>query len=199
MAINATSDEATGTVTLTHPDCPDLTFNPDTEAAAFLDWVQPLMPSDRAQSARIVRVKNRGMTDTDFPSVSRINLASNADVSAAMGQHISPLRWRCNIHFCSDTAWEEVDWVGNSIRVGEVELAVREPILRCLATTANPNTGLRDADTLGALNTNWGHQDFGIYAEVEMQVGLLISPERCYVSIKFCAAQFLSRVIRHQQ
>ncbi|MGB0534648.1 MAG: molybdenum cofactor biosysynthesis protein, partial [Paracoccaceae bacterium] len=36
---------------------------------------------------------------------------------------------------------------------------------RCLATTANPETGLRDADTLGILQT-WDHQDFCVYARV---------------------------------
>jgi uncharacterized protein YcbX len=41
-----------------------------------------------------------------------------------------------------------------------------EPIVRCLATTANPDTGLRDADTLSALNALSGHQDFGLYARV---------------------------------
>jgi hypothetical protein len=41
-----------------------------------------------------------------------------------------------------------------------------EPIGRCLATTANPKTGERDADTLGALNEGWSHQDFGLYAQV---------------------------------
>lgn len=166
MAINARVDEAAGTVTLTHPDLKDLTFDPDREAPAFLDWVRPIMPPERAQSDRVIRVEGRGMTDTDFPSISLINLASNAAVQDAMGQDISPLRWRCNIHFSSSKAWEEVDWIGKPIRVGNVELAVREPILRCLATTADPKTGIRDADTLVALNANWGHQNFGIYAEV---------------------------------
>jgi uncharacterized protein len=34
-----------------------------------------------------------------------------------------------------------------------------------MATTANPKTGLRDADTLGVLKT-WGHQEFNVYAAV---------------------------------
>ncbi|MGY9011005.1 MAG: molybdenum cofactor biosysynthesis protein, partial [Rhodobacterales bacterium] len=40
-----------------------------------------------------------------------------------------------------------------------------ERAARCLATTANPTTGLRDADTLGALKS-WGHRDFNVYARV---------------------------------
>ena len=35
-----------------------------------------------------------------------------------------------------------------------------------MATTANPETGRRDAETLDALERGWGHQDFGVYAEV---------------------------------
>jgi len=180
MAINARTDEAAGTVTLTHPDRPDLSFDPDTEARAFLDWVRPLMPENRAQSTRVIRVEGRGMTDTDFPSISLINLASNDALAEKMGQALSPLRWRGNIHISGLPAWAEFDWVGRTLRVGTAELAVREPILRCLATTANPATGQRDADTLGALNSFCGHQDFGIYAEVtktgDIAIGDAVAP-----------------------
>ena len=40
-----------------------------------------------------------------------------------------------------------------------------------MATAANPKTGKRDADTLGALE-HWGHQDFSVRAEVK-QGGLI--------------------------
>lgn len=180
MAIDTTTDEATGKVTLTHPDRPDLTFDPETQARAFLDWVRPLMPENRAQSTRIVRVDGRGMTDTDFPSISLINLASNEALGEQMDQDLSPLRWRGNIHLSGLPAWAEFDWIGKTIRIGTAELEVREPIVRCLATTANPATGTRDADTLGALNSFCGHQDFGIYAVVtktgEISVGDTVEP-----------------------
>ncbi|WP_306113155.1 MULTISPECIES: MOSC domain-containing protein [unclassified Roseovarius] len=166
MAINAQVDEATGTVTLSHPQRPELTFDPDTETASFLDWVRPLMPPNRAQSTHIHRVPGRGMTDTDFPSISLINMASHRDLAERMGQELSPLRWRCNIHFDGVAPWEEFSWIGKSLRIGSVEFQVRERIVRCLATTANPETGQRDADTLGALNAEWDHQDFGVYAVV---------------------------------
>lgn len=165
-AINATCDEAAGTVTLSHPQRPDLTFDPDRDPQALLDWVRPLMPEDRAQSTRIIRVDGRGMTDTDYPSVSLLNLESNADLSTRMGTDLSPLRWRCNIHFDGMAPWSELDLIGRDVAVGGAVLRVREPIIRCKTTTANPATGLRDADTLAALRDNRGHQNFGIYAEV---------------------------------
>ncbi len=166
MAINTSVNEATGTVTLSHPDRPDLTFDPDAEQALFLEWVRPLMPENRSASARILRPKAHGMTDTDFPSVSLLNLASNDALSSVMGQPLSMLRWRGNIHIDGLSPWAEQGWIGKEIRIGPVLFKVREEIVRCRATTANPDTGERDADTLGALNTNFGHQNFGVYAEV---------------------------------
>jgi len=144
MAISATLNG--DRVTLRHPRRPDLDFAPDAEANRFLDWVKPLMPQDRAQSARIIRVPGRGMTDSDFPSVTLCNMASHRAVEQRIGHALSPLRWRGNIWF-------------------EVVFAVRERTDRCAATTTNPETGKRDADTLGALD-HWGHRDFSVRAEV---------------------------------
>ncbi|WP_170378438.1 MOSC domain-containing protein [Ruegeria atlantica] len=163
MAISTQSNG--DTLTLSHPDRPDLTFAPDSEQQAFLDWVRPLMPANRAASARIIRVPGRGMTDSDFPSISLCNLASHRAVGQKLGQDLSVRRWRGNIWFDGLPLWEEFDWLGREVQIGEAVLRVRERITRCLATTANPDTGVRDTDTLGALET-WGHQDFGVYAEV---------------------------------
>ncbi|NBR89334.1 MAG: molybdenum cofactor biosysynthesis protein, partial [Rhodobacteraceae bacterium] len=52
MAIEATMDEAAGRLTLTHPDLGRLTFDPDTEADRLIEWAAPVMPKDRAASAR---------------------------------------------------------------------------------------------------------------------------------------------------
>jgi len=166
MAITAKSDEAAGTVTLSHPDRPDLTFGPDRESAAFLEWVKPLMPADRAQSTGIVRVPDVAMTDTSFQSVSVLNLATSTDLGMHMGMALSPDRWRCNIHLEGFAPWEENGWIGKTLRIGDVELEVREPIIRCRSTTANPETGEADGDTLKALKTNFSHQKCGVYTYV---------------------------------
>jgi uncharacterized protein len=167
MAISARLDEATQDVTLTHPDKADLTFAPDNadDLARFLDWVQGLNPADRAQPARIVKA-GVAMTDTDFPSVSIFGLASNRDLSAMMGQDLSPNRWRGNLWVDGLAPWAEFDWVGRDVQIGNAVLHVQERIVRCKATSANPATGQIDADTLGALNDGFGHQDFGVYARV---------------------------------
>ena len=155
-------------VTLRHPDCPDLCFRPDDPAdlAAFLTWVTPLSPSGRAQPARIVSA-GRGMTDSAFPSVSLLNLASLTALSEKMAMPLSADRFRGNLWLQGASAFAEFDWIGRDIQIGQAVLTVRERITRCRATMTNPQTGQVDADTLGALQKAYGHQDFGVYAVVK--------------------------------
>lgn len=165
MAITARVDEALNTVTLNHPKLGEFTFDPDKQRLGFLDWVRPIMPADRAQSARIIRVDGVGMTDTEFPSISLLNAASNDALADQMQADLSLDRWRGNIVMSGLEPWAEKGWIGKTLKIGNAELEVREEITRCLATTANPETGVRDADTLAALNA-LGHQEFGVYAVV---------------------------------
>lgn len=165
MAISCDLDETTETVTLRHPDRPDLTFQPETEGEKLIEWVRPLMPENRAASDRIVRVPNRGMTDSDWPSVSILNLATHRAIETRMNRELDIARWRGNLWLDGAEAWSEAEWIGKDIQIGDATLHIREQITRCQATAANPATGQRDADTLGALG-GFGHQEMGVYAEV---------------------------------
>ena len=167
MAITSTLDEATATVTLQHPDRGEITFRPDDAAdlPRFLDWVRPLNPAGRAPPATLVTA-GRGMTDSDFPSVSILSVTSLADLSARVGQDLSPHRFRGNLWLDGAAPWEELGWVGRTLRVGGAVLRIDEQITRCNATKVNPTTGQPDADTLSALESAFGHQDFGVYATV---------------------------------
>lgn len=165
MAITSHLDEATGLLTLSHPAKPDLTFDPDQDAATFIKWVSPLVPQNRALPDRIIKLAGRGFTDSDFPSVTLCNHASHRAVEQRMGRPLSIHRWRGNIWLENEAPWEEFDWLDRKLRIGECVLHIRERTDRCLATTANPETGQRDADTLSTLQ-HWGHQDFSVRAEV---------------------------------
>ena len=168
QAVTARADIKRQRVTFSHPKLSDLTINPDDErdAETFIQWILPISPRDRALPKRLVRVPGRGMTDTDYPSVSLINLASHAEVSERIGRAISHLRWRGNIVLDGLEPWEETNWIGRRLRAGQTELEIVEPTVRCMATTSSTRTGVRDADVLGALRTGWSHQNMGVYARV---------------------------------
>lgn len=167
MAISSTLDTERNQLTLSHPDKPDFTFDPDDtgQLAGFIEWVMPLVPTDRALPDRIIKIEGHGFVDSDFPSVTLCNAASHRAVEDQVGHPLSINRWRGNIWFDTGTAWEEFDWMGRQVQVGECVFKVRERTDRCLATSANPDTGIRDVDTLKALD-HFGHQDFSVRTEV---------------------------------
>ena len=167
-AVSARMDETAGHLTLTHPKLDGLTIDPEDPAdqARFIAWVAPLCPETGPGPLRLARVPGRGMTDTDFPSVSVKSLASLRALSQRMGVPLDRRRFRGNIWLDGLAPWEEFDWIGREMTIGAARLRVVERVTRCNATKANPATGVRDAETLGALEAHYGHKDFGIYCEV---------------------------------
>lgn len=183
MAITARLDEAEGLLRLTHPDRPPLAFHPDRaeEAAAFLAWLAPLSPEGPFRPTALVSAPGRGMTDSAFPSVSLGNLASHAAIEGRLGQPLSRHRWRANLWLEGLEPFAELDLVGREVRLGAALLRVEAVITRCKATTANPETGAADADTLGALRALTGGQQFAVYARV-LQGGRVTLGDRAEVA-----------------
>ena len=167
MAITCRLDEAARIVTLHHPERGSLAFRPDAteDLPAFLDWVTPLNPAERAQPQKIVTA-GRGMTDSSWPSVSLLSLSSLAELSARMGLDLSPHRFRGNLWVEGWAPWAEWGMLGRRLQIGAAVLEIRERITRCKSTTVDVETGQPRGDTLSSLQTLYGHQDFGLYAEV---------------------------------
>lgn len=167
-AINASFDANSGVMTLTHPRRAPLEFNPNTPEgeASFLDWVKELYPENRAQPVGLYSAGERGLTDSSYPSVSINNHASLRALSQRAGQSFSAMRWRGNFWINGAAAWEEFDWVGKKLAIGDTVLEVVEPIERCTTTHANPETGRADFDMVAFLTESYGHFDFGMKATV---------------------------------
>ena len=82
-------------------------------------------------------------------------------------------RWRMLVEVEGCRAHQEDEWIGCRVRLGQAVLRVIRPVGRCVITTQDPETGLPDFDTLGAIKAyrgvrNGSSIDFGVYAEVEM-------------------------------
>lgn len=167
-AVSAKLNEETGAITLMHPDLNDLTFDLEDESShsSFIKWVNPICPQNAPVPTSLCRVPNRGMTDTDYPSISLNSLSSLSDLSDYMGLELHPRRFRGNLWVEELKPWYEEELIGKTLRIGSASLKVVEPIVRCNATKTNEKTGIRDADTLSALQNKCGHKNFGIYCKV---------------------------------
>jgi uncharacterized protein YcbX len=167
MAVTATLDETARRVRLAHPEAGVVEVAPDDRGdwPVLLDWLTRLWSADLPAPTGIASARDAHLTDVPEPWVAINGLSSHRAVEDRVGHPLSIHRWRGNLWIDGTGPWEEVEWVGREIAVGTAVLKVEEPITRCKATMANPETGRRDADTLAALRS-WGHQDFGVYAAV---------------------------------
>ncbi len=175
-----------GPVVFRHPDLPDLTADPaDPEGeAALLAWMAPLIPESAPRPARLARATEdgapRGMTDSRTPTVSLMSDASLEALGDRAGAPLDRRRFRGNFWLTGGAPWEEFDLVGREVRLGGARLRVTAPIDRCSAIQANPATGRRDLDVLGALESRWRHSDFGVKAVVvedgEVRPGDALTP-----------------------
>ena len=154
-----------GALTLTHPARPALRFDPETQGDLLLDWVRPLWPDDKPAPTRLVQGPT-GWTDVNQPWISILSLASLRDLEQRLGSPLGIERWRANLWVDGWDAFAERDLIGHILTIGGVELRVTETIGRCPATSANTDSGQIDIDMPEALQAQFGHKDFGIYAEV---------------------------------
>lgn len=150
-------------IALRHPELGEIEIDPDSDGDRLVEWTRPLIPEGRARSARVIRAEGQGMTDYPDSALSIASLASHHAVEARIGHPLAIERWRMNLWIDGTEAWEEFGWQGRRLRIGAVLFEIGERVERCMATTANPATGERDADTLAALRS-FGHQDLGVYA-----------------------------------
>ena len=167
MAVTAVLDEAVERVVLNHPTQGQIAVRPDDPADmdGFLAWAASLVAVDRLPPTGLVR-HDGGLTDSDFPTISILSLASLADLSARMGIDLSIHRFRANFWIDGAEPWAEFDWIGRKLAIGGAVLEVVERIGRCKATSVDPETGEVRGDTLAALTREFGHTDFGVFGQV---------------------------------
>lgn len=131
------------------------------------DFFDAYLAKDFAGDVHLVEGKDGHMfSDHANRVLSIINMNSVAELSRVTKTTLDPVRFRGNIHLEGPEAWEEFNWVGQEIQLGEARLKVTARIDRCGATNVDPTTGVRDMNIPKTLMGAWGHIDFGVYAEV---------------------------------
>jgi len=112
---------------------------------------------------KLVRSREGHFMDKPDNVMSCINLATVRSLEAEWGRKVHPLRFRANFYFEGARPWEEFDWVGSDIMLGDVLFRVDRRNGRCGATNVDPLTGERDMDIPGWLRERFGHTDLGVY------------------------------------
>jgi uncharacterized protein YcbX len=134
-------------------------------------WSQALSRyADR--DLRLARTDQPG-AGNDVRPITLVSLAS-VDELARQGERataLDPRRFRMTFEIDGVGAHQEDSWAGHQIRVGDAVLLVEDPVPRCVVTTQDPSTGLRDFPTLRVIERYRGvtadnELPFGMYASV---------------------------------
>lgn len=161
-------DDASGVLTLRHPDRPDLQVRPSSAdgAEALTDWLAPLAKEKQGGPYRLAEATGFAFTDGDDCHLSVGALSSLTALEQRVGQPLATIRFRLNLWLDGPAAWEELGWEGRELLIGAARLKFLHPCERCNATNANPETGAFDTQIPSLLRQAYGHRDFGINAQV---------------------------------
>lgn len=162
-------NETADTLTLSVPNAPALTVrlgraDDDRKLEA---WLTDVLGEAATAPLRLLDGARHRFMDDPAGAVSVLNLASVRDLSERLGVEVDPLRFRANVWVEGWPAWIENDWTGRGLMLGEASLSVVKPIVRCVATHANPATGESDIDVVSALHDLYGHRWCGLYLSVQ--------------------------------
>jgi uncharacterized protein YcbX len=127
---------------------------------------------------RLLRVERTG-DGNDIEPVTLVSIGSVEELArqGEAGGPLNPGRFRMTMEIDGCTPHEEDGWAGHEVRVGEAIIRVGEQVPRCVVTTQDPDTGLRDFPTLKVIKRYRGttpdqELPFGVYAQV-VQPGLV--------------------------
>jgi uncharacterized protein YcbX len=132
-------------------------------------WLEPLSRL-HGSPVRIVRPPAPGQLQ-EAP-VTLVSRASLERLEREAGRAVDARRFRmlfdlegCDVH-------EEDAWSGHRVRIGGAVVRVGGGVGRCAVTTRDPDTGVRDLDTLRLLRAyreplGDGEIPFGVYAQVQ--------------------------------
>lgn len=121
----------------------------------------------------LARTENPGDASDSAP-VSLYSRASadELDRRSRLDQPHDRRRWRMLVEVDGVVPHEEDTWLGSAVAVGSAVIRVLRPVARCVITTKDPDTGIKDFDTIAAITAYRGLRegkkaDFGVYADVQ--------------------------------
>lgn len=134
-------------------------------------WAEALEPL-AGRPLRLVRVDTPGGTRSEHPAT-LIGDGSLHQLAQHLGvPSVDPRRFRMLIELAGAAPDEEDTWCGRRVAIGAAILAISKPVPRCAITTQDPDSGVRDLDTLRTIISYRGLRDgkdidFGVWGEVE--------------------------------
>lgn len=133
------------------PDDPPLPVLSAPDCGPSYRWDDPALPGALAADlGREVTLRRdvRGQQDLG-ETILITTAATQAAVDAALGD-LDPRRWRTNVHVALDDVppFAEERWEHGRARIGDADLALLHPCLRCVIPTRDPDSAVKRPEIL---------------------------------------------------
>jgi uncharacterized protein YcbX len=131
--------------------------------ARIESWLTENFRRELRGPPKILSAPGHSFSDKKAKVLHLVNLASVRALGEALGRPVNALRFRPNIVIDDAPAFAELEWERCEVRLPGLRLKGESRTGRCAATNVDPATGRRDMDIPRALQSLYGHSDFGIY------------------------------------
>ncbi|KRE44304.1 MOSC domain-containing protein [Paenibacillus sp. Soil724D2] len=138
-------------------------------------WNEELLDEIQRYSKRKISMTNYKAPNPENPDLMSVDLASVLIITdsslrkleAIWGKNIDKQRFRANLIVSIDeNTFNENDWIGKQISVGDAVLQIESYCQRCSIITIDPDTLIRDTSLLKKVNEQM-NLCFGVYASVK--------------------------------
>ena len=136
------------------------------QAGTIMDRLYNLLTGKFQLTPRLCRLTDGGYTDTQAPWISLGGTASLKDFGYVTHTSADNRRFRLNLVIETQIPFEEFDWAGKHVCIGDVELEVLGPVGRCAAINVDPDTMEASQQHLRTMQQIYGHTDFGMFARI---------------------------------
>ena len=129
-------------------------------------WEDPRLPTALTDDlGRDVEVVHDPAGMQDLPNSIPVTFeATRTALAEELGEPVDLRRFRTNVHVDADAGpWAEAGWEGGTLRIGDAELELLHPCLRCTIVARDPDTNAKSPAVLKRLIRDHG-AIFGINA-----------------------------------
>lgn len=129
-------------------------------------FLSSFMPTGARGHARITDFGHDHCADNENAYLSLINLATVTDIERVVRIPLDHRRFRGNLYLSGARPWQENQWIGKTLRIGDLECEAVEKIERCNAINVEPETGKVDCNIPLSLQRGFRHGNCGIFLRV---------------------------------
>lgn len=166
--LNAEFDEETNTLTILREGRQLAKGNLKTSIGRNMieQFLAAFMQQELKGPPRILNAENHHFTDIAENQIHIINLQSVTALENMMNQKIDPARFRANLHISGAEPWSEKQWLGKTLRSGDVEIRIMSETSRCAAVNVDLTTAKRGPSIPASLSQHFNNNNFGVYGEI---------------------------------